>query len=124
LAPDFHLESRDPDPRGMEVIGADGVTGGIVRDAWVDRSETVLRYLEVEVLSAAGPRRVLLPINFTRIDGGMRRVSVKAIMGHHFADVPATKNPETVTFLEEDRITAYYGAGTLYAAPSRAEPLI
>ena len=47
VATDFHVEARDPDPRGMAVVGADGEVGGIVRDAWVDRSETILRYLEV-----------------------------------------------------------------------------
>jgi photosynthetic reaction center H subunit len=26
--------------------------------------------------------------------------------------------------LEEERITAYYGGGTLYATPARSEPLI
>jgi photosynthetic reaction center H subunit len=29
-----------------------------------------------------------------------------------------------VTFLEEEKICAYYGAGTLYAHPSRMEPLL
>jgi photosynthetic reaction center H subunit len=29
-----------------------------------------------------------------------------------------------VTLMEEERIAAYYGAGTLYAEPSRGEPLI
>ncbi len=121
IASDFHLESRDPDPRGMEVFGADGVVGGVVRDAWVDRSETCLRYLEVEV---SGGRRVLLPINFTRISGNPRRVSVQSIMGRHFADVPGTRSADRVTLLEEEKIMAYYGAGTLYADPSRMGPLL
>jgi len=29
-----------------------------------------------------------------------------------------------VTLLEEEKIMAYYGAGTLYATPSRQEPLL
>jgi photosynthetic reaction center H subunit len=29
-----------------------------------------------------------------------------------------------VTLLEEEKIMGYYGAGTLYAEPSRAEPLL
>jgi photosynthetic reaction center H subunit len=121
VAPDYHLESRDPDPRGMQVLGADGVAGGVVVDAWVDRAEAILRYLELEV---AGGRRVLLPINFARINGRKRCVSVKSIMGRHFAEVPGTRNPTTVTLLEEDRIMAYYGAGTLYAEASRLGPLL
>jgi photosynthetic reaction center H subunit len=65
---------------------------------------------------------VLLPINFARIRNG--RVSVSAILARQFADVPATQHPEQVTLLEEDKICAYYGGGTLYAEPSRAEPLL
>jgi photosynthetic reaction center H subunit len=118
---DYHLESRDPDPRGMTVIGADRQTGGTVKDVWVDRSESLIRYLEVEV---AGGRKVLLPMNFCRIDGRRRCVLVKSIKGGQFADVPAHKTPDAVTRREEDQISAYYGGGHLYADPSRSEPLI
>jgi photosynthetic reaction center H subunit len=90
-----------------------------VVDLWADKAESLFRYLEVEV--TGGARRVLLPINFARI----RRdhVAVHAIHGAHFAAVPATRNADRVTLLEEERIVAYYGAGLLYASPSRADPL-
>ena len=32
--------------------------------------------------------------------------------------------PDQVTMQEEERIAAYYGAGTLYAEARRAEPLV
>ncbi len=124
VATDFHIESRDPDPRGMQVIGADRAIGGIVRDVWVDRSEALIRYLEVEVAAATGSRRVLLPINFTRIGGRRGQVKVKAILGRQFAEVPGIQKPDQVTRREEDRITAYYAGGTLYATPARMEPLL
>ena len=108
----------------MTVVGADGVTGGIVRDAWVDRSETILRYLEVEVASPSGLRRVLLPVNFTKINAGRGQVKVKSILGAQFADVPGLAMPDQVTLREEDRITAYYASGHLYATPSRLGPLV
>jgi photosynthetic reaction center H subunit len=38
--------------------------------------------------------------------------------------VPATRSPDQVTKLEEEKISAYYGGGTLYADPARSEPLI
>jgi photosynthetic reaction center H subunit len=38
--------------------------------------------------------------------------------------VPTTKHPDQITLLEEEKITAYFGAGTLYAEPKRSEPLI
>jgi photosynthetic reaction center H subunit len=119
VATDFTVEMRDPDPRGMDVVGADGEAAGIVRDLWVDRSETLVRYLEVEL--AAG-RRVLLPVNFARVNGNRRLVKVESILARQFANVPATKSPDHVTFREEDRITAYYGGGHLYAEPSRLGP--
>jgi photosynthetic reaction center H subunit len=122
VAGDFSVTSGDPDPRGLPVFGADGQRAGTVRDVWVDRAEVLFRYLEVEVPAPGGDRRVLLPINFTRITN--RQVKVRSILASQFAQVPATRSPETVTLLEEDKIMAYYGAGTLYATPSRQEPLL
>ncbi len=119
VAKDFALEARDPDPRGMDVIAADGQAAGRVTDVWVDRSETIARYLEVEI---AGGRRVLLPVNFTTVNGNRRRINVEAILARQFAGVPSTRNPDQVTLREEDRITAYYAGGTLYAEPSRLGP--
>ena len=59
---------RDPDPRGMRVIGADSEVGGIVTDVWVDRAEALIRYLEVEVTTRRCAKRVLLPLPFAKID--------------------------------------------------------
>jgi photosynthetic reaction center H subunit len=105
----------------MEVFGADRELGGTVSDIWVDRAEPQIRYLEVTTPAA---RRVLLPITFAKISGSKRRVTVKSILGSQFATVPALANPDQVTLLEEDKITAYYAGGTLYATPARAEPFL
>jgi len=121
-APGYALARRDPDPRGMVVMGADRMIGGTVRDVWVDRSESLIRYFEVEVPAPNGTRRVLLPINYTRVVN--RRVNVASLLGSQLADVPATQSPDQVTLREEDRITAYYSAGWLYATPSRMGPLL
>ena len=51
-------------------------------------------------------------------------VHVHALLASQFADVPKTKSAEQITLLEEEKITAYYGAGTLYATPDRQEPLL
>ena len=117
---DFGVAHQSVDPRGLPVIGADGEVAGTCTDAWLDRMEMIFRFLEVEVASAEGPRRVLLPMNFARVV--RTGVHVKALLGAQFADVPATQHPDQVTLREEDRIAAYYGAGTLYADPDRAEP--
>jgi photosynthetic reaction center H subunit len=121
-APSFEVAHRDPDPRGLPVIGADGAIAGTVKELWVDRAEVMFRYLEVEVPVAGGSRRVLLPINFARI--GDQKVSVRSILASQFAQVPGTRHPDTVTLLEEDKIMGYYGGGTLYATPDRQEPLL
>jgi photosynthetic reaction center H subunit len=118
---EHRLEARDTDPRGLKVYGADGVAGGVVRDVWIDRSEEVIRYLEVEVSGEGAPRSVLLPMNFARVrkDG----IDVDSVLGKQFAGVPTLRGSDTITLLEEERVMAYFGAGTLYATPSRQEPL-
>lgn len=120
LVEGFDVAKQDNDPRGQPVIGADGVQAGTVTDLWVDTPENLFRYFEVEL--AEGGRKVLLPVNFAILKRDA--VKVTALLGHQFADVPATKHPEQVTMLEEEKICAYYGAGTLYAEPSRQEPLL
>ena len=128
VAGDFHVSLKDTDPRGLPVVGSDGDVGGIVRDVWVDRSEVVFRYLEVAVAGAtAMPGEtvrdtVLVPVNFSRI--GSHSVVVDSLVGANFAGVPKTRQPDVVTYLEEEKIMAYYGAGTLYATARRAEPLL
>jgi photosynthetic reaction center H subunit len=119
--PEFGVSRKDPDPRGEPVYAADGQQAGVVSDLWLDTSEVLFRYLEVEV--NGNGRRVLLPINFARIT---RREGVKvhALYAHQFAEVPATKEENTVTILEEEKIQAYYGAGLLYADETRADPLV
>jgi len=124
VAGDFHLDPRDPDPRGMDVVGGDGKVAGTVHDAWVDRSEFLIRYLEVSVHGTSTPRRVLVPMNFVRVDSYRRQVKVRSILAHHFAQVPGLRNPDQVTLLEEERVMAYYGGGTLYATPERMGPFL
>ncbi len=120
LATDYDVQAGDTDPRGLPVVGADGVVGGTVVEMWVDVAESLFRYYELEV--ASNGRRVLLPMNFARCKRD--KVTVGAILGHQFADVPGQRSMDQVTMLEEEKIQAYYGAGTLYAEPSRAEPLL
>jgi photosynthetic reaction center H subunit len=119
VAGDHGVALQDIDPRGLPVIGADREVAGEVKDLWVDRSEMLFRYLEVQLASG---RSVLLPMTFSRIRKG--GVHVHALLAEQFANVPGLANPEQVTFLEEEKITAYYGAGTLYATPRRQEPML
>lgn len=122
IATEFHFSSGDPMPIGMDVIGADDKIGGEVVEAWVDRSECVLRYLEVRVAgAAAGTRTVLVPINFCRV---IRDVKVRALLADQFSSIPVTRSPDAITFQEEERVMAYFGGGLLYAEASRQEPYL
>lgn len=121
----FVVAGEERDPRGMTVLGADGEVAGAVSDVWVDLSETLARYLEVELPASGGAaRRVLLPLPFANVDHRRRLVRVEAILARHFAGVPGLKNPDRVTLLEEDRISAYYGGGTLFASRDRREAFL
>ncbi|MEO1015564.1 MAG: photosynthetic reaction center subunit H [Pseudomonadota bacterium] len=125
LGDGYEVAEGDPDPRGMTVYGVDGKAAGEVVDLWVDRAEAIIRYLEVKVDVEGASKTVLLPIPFCKIKGGRRsRVDVEAVLAAHFANVPPTKSPDSVTRLEEDMISGYFGGGKLYATPSRVEPVL
>jgi len=119
VATDYWIEPRDPDPRGKPVFGGDNELAGTVSDVWVDLAESVIRYFEVSLPSG---RSVLLPHNFARV--GDQALMVRSIFAKHFESVPGTRHPDQVSLLEEEKIMAYFGAGTLYATPDRAEPII
>ena len=120
VATDHFLDLESPDPRGKDVIGADGFVGGVVSDLWVDRAETMIRYVEVTL--AAGPS-VLVPTPLAKVEL-TGRVIVESILSSQFADAPILANPDQVTLREEDRIQAYFASGHLFAEPSRMEPLL
>jgi photosynthetic reaction center H subunit len=121
LLSECSIDPRDADPRGMRVVGADLKVAGTVTEVWVDRAEPQIRYLEVEV---AGGKHVLVPMTMALVNGAQRTVEVSSILAHQFADVPGLSNPDVVTKLEEDKITAYFAGGLLYATPDRLGPLL
>lgn len=119
----YTVAKGDPDPRGLTVYGADGKAVGTIGDIWVDRAEHVVRYLELEGgpgIPGTGP--ALIPMNLAKISS--TGVKVKALLASQFKDAPRIKSPDSVTFLEEDRICAYFAGGHLYATAARAEPLL
>lgn len=124
----FAIAEGETNPIGMRVVGYDSVVAGTVTDVWVDRSEQMLRYLEVATDVGGAPRQILVPINFTVMRttprGRERLFYVHALRGEQFGLVPGIKDPASVTFLEEEKITAYFGSGLLYGDASRQEPLV
>jgi photosynthetic reaction center H subunit len=119
IEPHITVEKSDIDPRGLPVAGLDEVIAGTVKDIWVDRAEHCIRYLEV---SLTGGGTAILPMAMSQVS--RRAVKVDAITGAQFASVPQLKNPDQITLLEEEKITAYFGAGYLWATPQRSEPIL
>lgn len=111
--------SGNRDPRGMKVTAADGLVAGTVRDVWIDRSEHIIRYLEVET---NGGRIVLAPMAMASVSA--QGVSIDAINAADFEAVPALSTPGEITRYEEDRIVGYYGGGYLYANADRLETFL
>ncbi len=123
-AADFFLAYEDTDPRGFPVIANDGVTVGVITDVWIDRSEYVVRYLEVGLSEELGGRIVLLPTGFAKIKGKQGVIICNFINAAYFGTVPAIRNPDIITRLEEDRICGYYAGGQLYGKIGRLEPIL
>jgi len=117
--PDFAV-SAGTDPRGKPVVAGDGEVVGRVTDMWVDVPEQYVRYLTVDLNPEGSGKTALIPANFARIKSD--RVKVRSIYAEHFGAVPGIKAADQITLLEEEKIMAYYGGGTLYADPKRQEP--
>jgi photosynthetic reaction center H subunit len=119
----FSVAVEDVDPRGKNVIGADGKVAGRVAEIWVDRSEQLIRYYEMKLEGSPRARSRLVPATACRVDA-QGNLLVKSILSTQFADVPTTAATDQVTLLEEDKIMGYYAGGRLYATPARQEPLL
>jgi photosynthetic reaction center H subunit len=104
--PDFAV-SAGRDPRGKVVVAGDGEVIGRITDT-------------IDVNPEGKGNTRLIPMNFCKI--GNDRVTVRSIYSSHFKDVPTTASADQITLLEEEKIMAYYGGGTLYADPARSEP--
>ena len=112
--------SAGRDPRGLPVEAGDSEIVGKITDMWIDEPEQLVRYLEIELDAEHGGGSRLVPMTFSRIKSD--RVRVRSIFARQFAGVPQNASPRQVTLLEEDKISGYYGGGTLYASDARLEP--
>jgi len=122
IATHFRLSPEGGNPIGLPVISGDKGVAGTLKDVWVDRSESIIRYYEVELADGTGS--MLVPIYFADVQFGRRRVVVKALQRNQFGLAPRTASPDRITLQEEDKVVAFLGGGTLYSTPERAEPLV
>ena len=128
---DVVIAPNDPDIVGWPVYDMNVELVGKVSDIWVDQSEHIIRYLEIETTEGD---KVLAPIFVAVVQtkgllAGLLPANkelgqIDAITKDHFAGVPRVKVPGQITRLEEDKIMAYYGGGYMYATPERAEPFL
>lgn len=116
--PDFAF-SAGRDPRGKAVVAGDGEVVGRIIDMWVDIPEALVRYLAVDLNPEGSGKIRLIPMTMARIKSD--RVTVRSIYAAQFEGVPQTKSDSEITMLEEEKITAWYAGGTLYADPKRLE---
>ncbi|MEL7729205.1 photosynthetic reaction center subunit H [Citromicrobium bathyomarinum] len=121
LEADISIATRDANPIGMMVIGADKQPVGEVTEVWIDRAEHVIRYLQIA--TEAG-KTVLAPMAMSVVRKGKGVIVIDALNAAQFAGAPVPAAPDQITFYEEERIVAYFGGGYLYATPERQEPLL
>lgn len=139
--PDYDVIKGDTDPRGFPVVSGDGQKVGELSDLWIDTSESVIRYYEVTLdavtspadgdgeAGATVPRRILVPFAMATVRNpgvissvvsgltGERtgnQVTVRAVTADQMANAPTTKAPDTVTRLEEDKISAFYAGAEFF----------
>lgn len=131
------------DPRGMDILSADNKVVGTIKDLWIDRGEQLARYVEIELTSAYAPaasdgedganisRTVLAPLTLVnispRLDINNLKLETKAkihsINADQFADAPRIKQPNRITLLEEDKVSAYFAGGHFFNRFQKASAL-
>ncbi|MDB4951806.1 MAG: hypothetical protein JWM27_4455 [Gemmatimonadetes bacterium] len=89
---DFQVADGDPDPRGWDVIGADGAKIGEVDEMLVDTRSMRVRYLDVEVddeaVAGVRDRHVLIPIGTARLDEHTDCVHVEGLSAAQVGRLP------------------------------------
>jgi photosynthetic reaction center H subunit len=117
--PEWEVTTEGRDIRGWDVIGCDGKSAGKITEIWVDRSESMIRYIEIG-MDDGTVRLCPMTACIVSLRGG--EVKVNSIRSDQFARIPQLKNPDQITFLEEEKICAYIAGGKMYASRDRVEP--
>lgn len=110
--PDFAI-SFGRDPRGMTVTSKDGKVVGNVTDMWIDKPEALIRYLEITLSPEFGTGKRLVPMTFSRVTRWT--VEVNSLHSSRFDGVPQPGTAGQLTLLDEEKISAWYGGGTMYS---------
>lgn len=112
---DFDVVDEDPDPRGWEVIAADGRVIGSVHELIVDTTALKVRYLDCGVdeealgLDREG-RHILVPVGYARLDEANENVIVDAISSADVRNLPAYGGLPVTRAYEEGLRTRFTGS--------------
>lgn len=112
---DFRVAEGDPDPRGWELIAADGEVIGKVHELVIDTAAMKVRYLDCDLDEKAlgleeENRHILVPIGYARLDEDEERVIVDAISSTEVASLPEYSGLP-VTGEYEERLHRTYTGG-------------
>ncbi len=125
---DVWIDRTDPQVRFLEVaVGASPAPEAETpapEAAAGDEAGVEPAPVEAPVATAPVSERVLLPINFAHVVPRQRLVQVRAVTGAQLKAAPRIASEAEVTLREEDRISAYFASGFLYATAEREEPLV
>jgi sporulation protein YlmC with PRC-barrel domain len=92
----FEIAKNIPDPRGWDVMTADGSRIGKVHELIVDTGALRTRYIEVSLdrkaLSLEKDRNVLIPIGDAQLDKSADEVVIEKLTAKQLADLPEFKN--------------------------------
>ncbi|UUR07964.1 photosynthetic reaction center subunit H [Sphingomonas glaciei] len=124
LSSDDHwsIAREDPNLVGMTVTGADYKVAGTITDVWIDRSDHLVRYVDVAL--EGGGRTVQVPFLMGTVKRSRRQFHVDAISAEQFGRAPVLATAGQITRREEDQLVGYFGGGYLYGLPGRTEPLL
>jgi photosynthetic reaction center H subunit len=88
----FEIAKNIPDPRGWDVMTADGSKIGKVRELIVDTGALRTRYIDVSLdrkaLSLDKDRDVLIPIGDAQLDSSADEVVIDSLSARQLADLP------------------------------------
>lgn len=109
---DFQVADGYPDPRGWDVMAADGKKIGKVHDLIVDTGQLRTRYLDVsldkDAVGTPDDRDVLIPIGAAQLDDSADHVVLGAVTTAQIAALPEFRH---------DRITREYENSVLERIP-------
>ncbi len=120
-APGWEVSTPETDIRGRALLDMNRKVVGVVVDLWVDKSDVLLRYVEVEM--NAGYKRVVMPLGVVAWSGA-GPVRCDVANEAQILAAPTLKHPDQITLLEEDKVSAYFGGAELYSTPNAIEPLV